>query len=239
MERLRACMQPFGIDQWGACRFPDRNIARYAVPDDYHSILRPLLAEVAASCAERFPGEAFVPFIDSSPIDEVAAAALAGLGEVGLNGLLLNPVYGSYCFIGEIVTTLPLEIPPPQPQQLCTRCGACRAACPSGALAQGRFTRERCRSELTQKKGELTLWEQEQIREGGLVWGCDRCTEACPVNRSAAKSRVEGFYRNPAPVVDAQNAALLCKTKSYGWRGKNILLRNLHILSGETKDVVS
>ena len=172
MERLRACMQLFGIDQWGACRFselppllevrsreripqnaqsvlvflfgyyteafPDRNIARYAVPDDYHSILRPLLAEVAASCAERFPGEAFVPFIDSSPIDEVAAAALAGLGEVGLNGLLLNPVYGSYCFIGEIVTTLPLEIPPPQPQQLCTRCGACRAACPSGALAQGR-----------------------------------------------------------------------------------------------------
>jgi hypothetical protein len=50
---------------------------------------------------------------------------------------------------------------------------------------------------------------------------------------------VEGFYRNPAPVVDAQNADLLCKTKSYGWRGKNILLRNLHILSGETKDVVS
>ncbi len=273
MERLYECIQPFGIDQWGACRFselpplldvrskawippnaksvllflfgyyteafPNRNISRYAVPDDYHSILRPLLAEIAASCARRFPEEGFLPFIDSSPIDEVAAAAHAGLGEIGMNGLLLNPVYGSYCFIGEIVTTLPLEIPPPEPLYLCTRCGACRAACPTGALAQDRFVRERCRSEITQKKGELTLWEQEQIRKGGFVWGCDRCTEACPVNRNAEKSRVAGFYRNPVPVVDTQNAASLCKTKAYGWRGKNILLRNLHILSGETEDVVS
>ncbi len=88
--------------------FPERNLARYALCDDYHRIAGDILEEIIAPLAAAFPAEKFLPFVDSSPIPEVEAGALAGLGFAGKNGQLITPWYGSCAFLCEVVTTLPL-----------------------------------------------------------------------------------------------------------------------------------
>lgn len=215
--------------------YPERNVSRYAIADDYHAVLLPKLRALAETLEAAFPRERFAAFTDASPVAEVAAANLAGLGDVGMNGLLLNPVYGSYCLIGELVTTMALEGAGAAPP-VCTRCGRCVAACPSGALTAGGFVLEKCRSHITQKKGALEEWERAQIEAGGMAWGCDCCTDACPVNRSARKSRVSAFYENRVPLLTEENAAALCKTKSFGWRGQSVVLRNLSYLRKSRND---
>ncbi|WP_306576432.1 epoxyqueuosine reductase [Anaerotruncus massiliensis (ex Togo et al. 2019)] len=213
--------------------YPNRNISRYALMDDYHTVIRATLEELAKELQNMYNGDVFIPFVDSSPVAEVRAASLAGLGDIGMNGQLLNETYGSYCFIGEIVTTADFPAAGRKANPLCTHCGRCAAACPTGALSQEGFNREKCRSHITQKKGELTEWEREQIRAGGFVWGCDRCTDACPVNRNARRSPVAAFQRDIAPVVGEDNLGKLCESKAYGWRGETVLRRNLRILRGE------
>lgn len=211
--------------------YSNRNISRYAIVDDYHSVIKSILEDLSKQLEKMYKNDIFIPFVDSSPISEVRAACLAGLGDVGMNGQLLNAYFGSYCFIGEIITNMDLAPNECKAQKLCTRCGQCILACPTGALRVDGFDKEKCRSHITQKKGVLSDWEREQIRLGGFVWGCDRCTDCCPVNRNAHKSEIEAFYQDIEPVVGQDNLASLCKTKAYGWRGQAVLQRNLDILS--------
>ena len=98
------------------------NLSRYAAVGDYHEIVPQYLKRAVSALEQAFPEEAFVPFTDNSPIPEVRAAALAGLGRIGQNGLLIHERYGSWVFIGEIVTTLPIDAPPHQIRP-CIGCG--------------------------------------------------------------------------------------------------------------------
>ena len=214
--------------------YPNRNLSRYALVDDYHTVFGEKLRRAVENLWNLFKTHRFIQFVDASPIPEVLAAHRAGLGDIGQSGQLLSPVYGSRCFIGEIVTDLPLPPFAGTPPKLCTGCGACVAACPTGALSPGGFQKARCRSQITQKKGELTSWEAEQVRLGGFAWGCDRCTDACPVNRDAALSRVPEFYENVVSRLTAENVGRLCAQKAYGWRGENVLLRNLALLGQQS-----
>ncbi len=91
---------------------PGRNISRYAVVADYHRVVRSALEQAADKLSARLGG-AFVPFVDASPIPEVACAVRAGLGVRGKNGLLITREYGSFVFLGELVTDLPLPCSPP------------------------------------------------------------------------------------------------------------------------------
>lgn len=209
---------------------PHRNLSRYAVPDDYHLIAGRVLESCQGALEEAFPQEKFASFVDSSPIREVHGAYLAGLGWMGRNGQLINPRFGSYVFIGEIVTTL--EIPcQPSPLGDCLGCGACLRACPTGALTGHRVEEALCRSAVTQKKGELTLWETEQIQAGGLVWGCDICNDVCPMNRRVLPSDMRQFYQSLDSVVTEENLSLLRKRKAFGYRGRAVMERNLGILA--------
>jgi epoxyqueuosine reductase QueG len=213
---------------WYTGEFSPRNVARYAVPDDYHRVCGGILEAVTAALRERHPMEEFVWFVDSSPIREVDAAQLAGLGVAGLHGQLLHPEYGSRVFLGEIVTTL--DLPPSAPTKgVCLRCGKCVAACPTGALTENGLDKARCRSAVTQKKAALTDWEQEQVIAGGLVWGCDICSDACPLNRDKP-TPIRAFYENPVPLVTEENLDHLLTEKSYGWRGRGVLERNLGLV---------
>lgn len=227
------------------CLFPyytgehkERNISRYAMVTDYHMIAGEYLNRFCKALQEVFPQNQFEPFTDNSPIREVSAAFHAGLGRRGKNGLILHPKYGSYVFIGEVVTDLVLQPDQPLNPGECIGCRKCQNVCPQGALqSDGSVCLERCRSHITQKKGELTDWEIGQIQDGGLIWGCDICNDVCPMNQEAkVLTPVPEFLESTVAVLDAQIAERLLKTRAYNYRGKKTILRNIQLLEGANED---
>lgn len=221
------CAFPYYTGEWKG-----RNLSRYAIVPDYHRVIASLLEPVCERLAEAFPGHRFVSFADNSPVREVDAAARAGLGVVGENGLLLHKRYGSWVFLGEIVTDLPLSFPE-QPAERCIGCGACKRNCPSGCIGSGTVDASACLSAVTQRKGELLPEEIRLVQKGGLVWGCDRCQEVCPYNRDVPETPLSSFREKIHPVLRREEVTAAVKTKAYGFRGPKPLLRNLDILQGK------
>ena len=219
-----------------------RNLSLYAVPRDYHGYVKELESIVLPSLREMYPHNRFAVFADHSPIAEVDAAARAGMGVLGLNGLLITPEYGSFLFIGELVTDLDYEsvtgapVPDfPAAPPTCEECGLCLAACPMGCPSEDKTN---CLSALTQKKGELTADEQAAIIAGGLVWGCDACQLACPHNQRviAAQAdtpipyfRTDRLIRADEAVLNAMDTEAFA-SRAYSWRGRPVILRNIRLL---------
>ena len=201
------CVFPYKVDD-----APPENISRYAAVPDYHIVCGEMLKTAAERLSREFSGYEFVPFIDKSPIPEVAAAAFAGLGVRGKNGLLITERWGSFVFIGEIVTDLKIECA--DLTRYCSGCGKCTAACPKKDI---------CLSDLSQKKGDLDPEQAEILRRNNIVWGCDICAEVCPQNRGAEKTEIPEFiagYRGRYTAgEDIQNRA-------YAWRGEKTVRRN-------------
>jgi epoxyqueuosine reductase len=173
-------------------------ISRYAWGDDYHEVLRTRLEELLADLHEEYaePFEARI-YADTGPVNERVLAKHAGLGWLGKNTLLLNEQFGSFFFLGMILTTLDLQpslgsadIPPAD------RCGSCRKcieACPTGALVDAYvMDARRCISYLTiEVRGAIP----EELREpmGQHVFGCDICQDVCPWNRNAPVTQAKEF----------------------------------------------
>lgn len=203
--------------------FKERNVSLYAVPRNYHLYFRQLFDDVIPKLESEFPGYRFAGFADHSPIFEREAAASAGLGIIGDNGMLIHEKYGSYVFIGEIVTDLPVECEAREIRH-CGHCGTCTDACPS---------KGRCLSEITQKKGVLTEEELELIRNSGVFWGCDICQSVCPMNRNTEYSGIPFFSENTIPVVSKERIEAMSaeefSERAYSWRGKKIISRNLDL----------
>ncbi len=207
-----------------------RNVARFAALPDYHTVIGALLSAAAEALTQRFPGHAFVPFVDESPIPEVVTAAAAGLGVVGRHNLLITKEFGSWVFIGELVTDLALPIEA-QPVPYCPDCGACAARCPAGALDKKPFDRTRCLSSVTQQKAAPSSEMARLMRQEGIAWGCDRCQEACPLNEGTSLSGIAAFYGDVHPLVTADNYDTL-QNRVFFYRKKDVFLRNLRIIAG-------
>lgn len=218
------CLFPYYVGE-----YEGRNISRYAIVNDYHTVVNLILQSACALLKSEHPNEEFVTFTDNSPVREVYAGWLAGLGFVGKNGQLITEEYGSYCFVGEIITTM--ELPAAVPlKSNCGGCDRCVTACPNGAVkAGGAIETSLCRSHITQKKGDLSAFEEQSIADGGFVWGCDICTDVCPHNKTPRLSPVSGFYGDIAHTLTEENCAELCKTHAFGWRGAKVPERNLAI----------
>jgi epoxyqueuosine reductase len=167
-------------------------VARYALGRDYHKVLRARLQRLVMRIRSAVGEFGYRVFTDSAPVLEVALAAKAGLGWRGKHTLLLTRDMGSYFFLGEIYTDLPLPLTDPQTDH-CGTCTACIGACPTGAIvAPYELDARRCISYLTiELKGSIP--EDLRALIGNRVYGCDDCQLACPWNRFAQAS-TEGDF---------------------------------------------
>ena len=169
-------------------------IARYAWGRDYHHVLGDRLEQMIHRMKDRFPGEEFRWGVDATPLSERTYAFLAGMGFIGKNHLLIHKTFGSWFFLGEIITTLDLPAHEfSQAQRGCGSCTKCLDACPTQALVQPfQINTNRCISYLTiENKREIP----EELREkiGDRLFGCDLCQEVCPHNQNVPVTKEENF----------------------------------------------
>ena len=175
-------------------------ISRYALGRDYHKLIRKRLANLAKKI------KAFVedspelsqdvnqrPFVDSAPVLEKAFAEKAGLGWIGKNTLVIHQEAGSWFFLGELITNIPLPINNAVAKNQCGECSACLSICPTDAfVAPYKLDAKRCISYLTI---ELKNAIPEEFREpiGNRVFGCDDCQLICPWNKFAKTTQEKDF----------------------------------------------
>jgi len=162
-------------------------ISRYALGRDYHKLLRARLQKLAERIAAEIGPFGHRVFTDSAPVQEVALASMSGLGWRGKHTLLLTREAGSYFFLGELYTDLPLPADGPQAEH-CGSCRACLDVCPTQAIvAPYTVDARRCISYLTiELKGAIPVELRPLI--GNRVYGCDDCQLACPWNRFARRT---------------------------------------------------
>ena len=207
---------------------PGANVCKYAMVPDYHVVVRQLLNQAAEELSQVYQAS-FVGFTDVSALPERECALAAGLGFPGVNGLVIHPRYGTFFVIGELVTDHLFDFDQPL-DRVCLHCGLCIQHCPAGAISETGIDYARCLSEVTQRKGDLTPEEQEQVRRNGLMWGCDSCQNCCPYNRDLPITYLEEFASDVVPVVTRETLNPLCKTRAFGYKGKTLLKRNLELL---------
>jgi epoxyqueuosine reductase len=219
-------------------------ISRYALGRDYHKVLRRRLQHLADRLAAHIGPFGHRVFVDSAPVMEKPLAEKAGLGWIGKHSNLINPRAGSWFFLGEIYTDLPL--PPDQPMaDHCGRCRACLDACPTGAIvAPYQVDGRRCISYLTiELKGAIP----EPLRPliGNRIHGCDDCQLVCPWNRFARLTEESDFL--PRHGLDTatlialfawDEPTFLSRTEGSAIRrlGHERWLRNLAVALGNAPD---
>jgi epoxyqueuosine reductase len=162
-------------------------ISRYALGRDYHKLLRARLQKLAERITAEIGPFGHRVFTDSAPVQEVALASMSGLGWRGKHTLLIHREAGSYFFLGELYTDLPLPADRPQ-EDHCGSCRACLDICPTQAIvAPYTVDARRCISYLTiELKG--TIPEEVRPLIGNRIYGCDDCQLACPWNRFARRT---------------------------------------------------
>ena len=204
-------------------------VSAYAHITDYHLYFKGLFERIIPKLEAAFPVKQFFGSADHSPIHEKEAAAKAGLGVIGMHSMLINKRYGSYLFLGSVLTDM--ETGETEGEVLsCPRCGACLTACPGKALSDKGMSPEKCLSALSQKK-RLTEEEAAFIGNFGIAWGCDRCQEVCPLNAKREFTRVPFFKEHRHGNFSAEEVAKMSDEEfrrfAFSWRGRARILENL------------
>ena len=222
----------------------------YTLGQDYHIVVKDYLEKVA-EVIRSFGYEAKV-FADNNSLPERYIAYASYVGEIGKNHMLITKEYGSYVFLGEILTNLVLdtrerdyhEIPL---HSICGECTNCIKACPTQILGSEYYDTKRCMSYITQSK---EVPDEDLLLFKGRLFGCDTCQRSCPLNRKVKTSPIEAFrpreymkYPNLRELLELTNQEFLkYKETSSGWRGKKLLQRNAMVelvRKGNTIDLES
>ncbi|MGN8844057.1 tRNA epoxyqueuosine(34) reductase QueG [Niallia sp. HCP3S3_B10] len=210
---------------------------------DYHTVLKDRLKKLEDYIQERIPDALCKSMVDTGELVDRAVAQRAGIGWSGKNCAIITPEFGSYVYLGEMITNLPLEPDTPMEDQ-CGTCNKCIDVCPTGALIQGgQLNAQRCIAFQTQTKGFLA----EEFREklGNRIYGCDTCQTVCPKNKGM------DFHNHPEMEPDPEIAKPLLQPllfisnkefkEKYGhvsgsWRGKKPIQRNAIIALAHFKE---
>ncbi len=178
----------------------------YVHGEDYHEVMQRMLADLDARVRAEFPSAQNRAVCDIHPVSDRTFALRSGIAWLGKNTNVISPQFGSWIFLGELLTTLDLRADQPL-ETLCAGCRKCIDACPTGALdTPFVLDARRCISYLTiEKRGEIDAELVPLI--GADVYGCDTCQSVCPFNRVASESVV--FHREArSPLVDMSLAEL-------------------------------
>lgn len=192
-------------------------VARYALGRDYHKLMRNRLQKLAERIGETVGDFGYRAYVDSAPVLEKALARNAGLGWIGKHTVLLNRNAGSYFFLGELYTDLPLPVDEPATAH-CGSCSRCIDICPTQAIVGPyRLDARRCISYLTiELKGSIP--EELRAPVGNRIFGCDDCQLVCPWNKFARDAGEPDF----APRHSLDGARLV---ELFGWTEEEFLRR--------------
>lgn len=212
-------------------RFSD-GVSVYAHIPDYHAYFSALKDRLFKSLSELCPEFHFYGFADHSPIVEKIACAKAGLGVIGKNSLLINERYGSYVFIGSILTDAELPCHTIEIRG-CINCETCIKNCPGHAIQPDGFSTENCLSMISQKK-ILTQSNKLLLAENKVAWGCDRCQEVCPMNADRIFSAIPFFKEHVHGNFSSEEIAQMddetFRSYAFSWRGRSRITENLQNL---------
>lgn len=190
---VRMDYRPEG-DMQAALDDPNRAyISRYALGRDYHKLMRKRLTQLGKTI-ETWVGEhGFRAFVDSAPVLERQLAQQSGMGWLGKNTLLLNQEAGSYFFLGELFTNLPLPLDAPFETRHCGSCNRCLTDCPTDAFVEpGVLDARKCISYLTiEHSGPIPV--ELRSKMGNRIYGCDDCQIVCPFNSFSQPTREPDF----------------------------------------------
>ena len=210
---------------------------------DYHTVLRDRLQKLETFIKEKVPAAILQSMVDTGELSDRAVAERAGIGWSGKNCAIITPEFGSYVYLGEMVTDIPF--PPDKPiEDGCGTCNKCVDVCPTGALVTGgQLNSQRCIAFLTQTKGVLA--EEFRSKLGNRLYGCDTCQTVCPENKG------KDFHFHPEMEPDPELAKPKLKPlltmsnrefkEKFGhvsgsWRGKKPIQRNAIIALAHFKD---
>jgi epoxyqueuosine reductase len=165
-------------------------IAQYAYGEDYHERMKRMLYQLLSQLKENYPQLEARPFVDTAPISDKYWAVQAGLGWRGKNTLLVNPKLGSYCYIGELVTTFEADHYDTPMRNGCGDCKLCVHACPNHAIVSSPLPRVGTQVDARRCASYHTIENRaEQLPDGiqlsGYAFGCDCCQLVCPYNQQA------------------------------------------------------
>ncbi|WP_368298296.1 tRNA epoxyqueuosine(34) reductase QueG [Cytobacillus firmus] len=210
---------------------------------DYHHILRERLQKLEEFIQSRIPEAICKSMVDTGELVDRAVAQRAGIGWSGKNCSIITPEFGSYVYLGEMITNLPFEPDKPM-EDKCGSCNKCVEVCPTGALIQGgQLDAQKCIAFLTQTKGFLAEPFREKL--GNRLYGCDTCQTVCPENKGKDFHLHDEMEPDPEVAKPLLRPLLFISNREFkekygpvsgSWRGKKPIQRNAIIALAHYKD---
>lgn len=210
---------------------------------DYHVVLRDRLQKLEEFIKSRYPEARCKSMVDTGELSDRAVAERAGIGWSGKNCSIITPEFGSFVYLGEMITNIPFEPDEPLESQ-CGDCTKCLDACPTGALVQGgQINAKICLSYLTQTKDHFP--EEYRSVIGNRLYGCDTCQQVCPFNRGIDFHIHEEFEPDPEDAKPLLRPLLQMSNREFrerfgymagAWRGKKPIQRNAILAIAHFRD---
>ena len=242
MENVKSiivCAFPYYIGN-----FKESNLSKYCYGEDYHIVAKDMLQQICNYISSKIDNFEYKIFADNGPLVDRYLAYLSGIGYFGINNNIITDKYGSYVFIGYILSNYEFKKDIPL-EKTCIKCGKCVKYCPGNALLGNyEMNPKRCLSYITQKKGELEEEEEKVLRENRKVFGCDICQDVCPHNKNIPITNIERFKDDIILKLDNKEIDEISNkefkrrygNRAFSWRGKNIIKRNIDIILKKPDD---